>query len=228
MPTRSIRRAAPTVVSAPRRAALRPLPRSFFDRDPRQVAPELLGKLLVRREDRRLLAGRLVEVEAYCGLEDPAAHSYNGQTPRNAVLFGPAGHAYVYFIYGTHFCANISCQGEGEPGCILLRALEPVLGVEQMAAARGIELDEDAPPGKLRMISTGPGRLCAALGITRPRDNGKDLCSPRSDLFVADDGWRPEKMLATPRVGINPKNPALHEPLRYIIAGNEFVSAPRR
>ncbi len=224
----SVRRSPATVVSAPKGRALRPLPRSFFDRDPRQVAPELLGKLLVRRQGRRLLAGRLVEVEAYCGSADPAAHSYNGRTPRNAVLFGPPGHAYVYFVYGNHFCANISCQGRGEPGCVLLRALQPVLGVEQMAAARGAELAPEASPARLRMISTGPGRLCQALGITRPRDNGKDLCSPRSDLFIADDGFRPEQVLATPRVGINPKSPALTWPLRYIVGGNPYVSAPRR
>ena len=106
------------------------LPRSFFEASPEHVAPRLLGKLLVHRTRRGLLAGRIVEVEAYLGPHnhppDPAAHSHRGPTPRNAVLFGPAGHAYVYAIYGRYFCMNISCEAEGQAGCVLLRALEPV------------------------------------------------------------------------------------------------------
>lgn len=115
--------------------------RAFFEDAPERVAPRLLGKLLVRRTRGGVLAGRIVEVEAYLGphhmTPDPAAHSYRGLTPRNRVLFGPAGHAYVYSIYGRYFCMNISCEKEGKAGCVLLRALEPVVGLEQMARNRG-------------------------------------------------------------------------------------------
>lgn len=198
-------------------------PRDFFVRDPIKVARELLGKLLVRREGRRLLAGRIVEAEAYLGAEDPAAHAYSGRTLRNAVLFGPAGHAYVYFIYGNHFCTNISCMPEGDAGGVLLRALEPVCGVEAMARARGLAFAADPRVTQLRLIASGPGRLSEALGITRPRDNGKDLTTARSDLWVADDGYRGERVVATPRIGVTK---AAERPLRFVISGNAFVSGP--
>ena len=113
------------------------LPREFYNRDPVIVARELLGKLLIRREGRKLLAGRIVEDEAYLGATDPAAHAYSGMTPRNAVLFGPPGYAYVYFIYGNHYCLNVSCLPEGVGEGVLLRAMEPVAGVIEMAEARG-------------------------------------------------------------------------------------------
>jgi len=200
------------------------LAREFFERDPREVAPELLGKLLVRRHGQHLLAGRIVEVEAYLGEGDPAAHAYSGLTPRNAVLFGPAGHAYVYFIYGMHFCANISCMQKAEAGGVLLRALEPVAGIPEMAQARGVVLPTESSAAKLRQIASGPGRLCQALGITRERDNGKDLCSTNSDLWVADDAHETAKIISTPRIGIRK---AVDEPLRYILAENRFVSGPR-
>jgi DNA-3-methyladenine glycosylase len=148
------------------------LPRAFYDDDPRVVGPRLLGKLLVRREGRKHLIGRIVEVEAYLGADDSASHASRGKTPRNAVLFGPPGHAYIYFIYGNHYCLNISCLPDGMPGGILFRALEPVDGVEKMVELRGIEASAD-----LRKLTSGPGRLAAAFGITRERDNGKDLTS---------------------------------------------------
>src|SRR6266849_3357390 len=119
------------------------LARSFYDRDPRLVGPDLLGKILVRRRGRKLLTGRIVEVEAYLGADDPAAHAFIGRTPRNAVLFGPPGHAYVYFIYGNHFCLNASCLPDGVPGGILFRAVEPIGGIEQMAHARGVEIAKE-------------------------------------------------------------------------------------
>ena len=109
------------------------LPRQFFNRDPVTVGRELLGKFLIRREGRSLLAGRIVEDEAYLGAVDPAAHAYAGLTPRNAVLFGPPGHAYVYFIYGNHYCLNVSCMPEGVGEGVLLRAMEPLFGLEAMA-----------------------------------------------------------------------------------------------
>ena len=118
------------------------LKRGFFEAAPEHVAPRLLGKVLVHKTRGGMLAGRIVEVEAYLGPhrkpDDPAAHSYRGLTSRNAVLFGPAGHAYVYAIYGRYFCMNISCEREGRAGCVLLRALEPVAGLVQMARNRGL------------------------------------------------------------------------------------------
>ena len=115
-----------------------PLKTQFFNRDPRRVARALLGKLLVRKTPHGLLAGRIVETEAYLGSDDAAAHSAAGKTARNFVLFGPPGIAYVYFIYGNHYCLNVSCLPDGVAGGVLFRALEPVAGIEQMAAARGI------------------------------------------------------------------------------------------
>src|SRR5947208_8402591 len=115
------------------------LRRSFFNRDPREVCPELLGKIIVRKNGRTVLAGRIVEVEAYLGADDAAAHAAAGRTSRNDVLFGPPGHAYVYFIYGVHYCLNISCMPEGEAGCVLIRALEPIAGINEMAVARHMQ-----------------------------------------------------------------------------------------
>jgi DNA-3-methyladenine glycosylase len=202
-------------------AALAPLKRDFYSRDPRVVSRDLLGKILVRRQSRKLLAGRIVEVEAYLGMDDPAAHSASGRTLRNAVLFGPPGHSYVYFIYGNHFCFNVSCLPDGEAGGVLFRALEPMVGIEGMAEARGLELNQKAASKDLRKLTSGPGRLAEALGITRERDNGKDLTSRRSDLIIVDDGFRPSRVEVTPRIGITK---AVAHPLRYMIAGNEFVS----
>ncbi|MGI9102702.1 MAG: DNA-3-methyladenine glycosylase [Terriglobales bacterium] len=204
-------------------AKMRPVPRDFYRRGPRRVARELLGKVLMRRRGRALLAGRIVEVEAYLGLNDPAAHAASGPTARNLVLFGPPGHAYVYFIYGNHYCLNVSCQPEGRAGCVLIRALEPVVGIEQMARARGITLKDDGRVTELRLLTTGPGRLAEAFGITRPSDNGKDVTGT-SDLTIVDDGFRPKRIAATARVGITK---APEEKLRYVITGNAFVSGPK-
>ena len=199
----------------------KPLSRAFFNRDPRTVARELLGKLVVRREGRKQLAGRIVEVEAYLGAGDLAAHAAAGNTARNSVLWGPPGHAYVYFIYGVHYCLNISCLPAGEAGCILIRALEPVSGMREMAEARDLSDLDFMLPRDLRKLASGPGKLCEALGITRPRDNGKDMISPKSDLQVASDGFRVGEVAVTPRIGIT-KSAEL--PLRYVIAGNHFLS----
>src|SRR2546423_594035 len=149
------------------------LRRVFFNRDPRAVARELLGKIIVRRDGRKQLAGRIVEVEAYLGAGDLAAHAAAGHTARNAVLFGPPGHAYVYFIYGVHYCLNISCLPDGDAGCVLIRALEPVEGIEAMAEARGLHITKEdfGSVHTVRRIANGPGKLCEALQITRTRDN---------------------------------------------------------
>jgi len=199
-----------------------PLKAGFFNRDPRQVARALLGKLLVRKTPGGILAGRIVETEAYLGQGDAAAHAAAGRTARNSVLFGPPGHAYVYFIYGNHYCLNVSCLPDGVPGCVLFRALEPVAGIQQMAKARGIELAKESD---LKKISSGPGRLSEALQITREHDNGKSLVSARSNLRIVDDGYRVRRVAVTPRIGIVK---SAERPLRYFIARNPFVSARSR
>lgn len=198
---------------------IRVLERSFYARSPRRVARDLLGKVLVREEDGLRLTARIVEVEAYLGKNDPAAHSAAGLTARNSVLFGPPGYAYVYFIYGNYYCLNVSCEPEGRAGGVLFRALEPLTGIEEMARARRVEL---LGPGDLRKLTSGPGRLSEAFGITRARDNGRDLTS-RGSLWIGDDGDRPRTITLTPRIGITK---ASDMPLRYLVAGNKFVSGP--
>jgi DNA-3-methyladenine glycosylase len=173
------------------------VPRGFYLEAPDLVAQKLLGKLLVRGAK----VGRIVEVEAYFGESDPASHSFPGKTARNAVLFGPPGHAYVYFIYGMHYCLNVSCEPEGRAGGVLFRALEPICG--------------------LKLSASGPGRLCKAFGITRARDNGVDFTSRSSDLQIQDDGYSANDVLITPRIGITKE---ASRPARYLLAGNPYVS----
>ena len=199
------------------------LPRSFFEHAPELVAPRLLGKLLVHRTQRGIMAGRIVEVEAYLGphnaLPDPAAHSYCGETPRNQVLFGPAGHAYVYAIYGMYFCMNITCEVEGLAGCVLLRALEPVAGEALMAKNRDL-----APNAPLRLLTSGPGRLCEALGLTRMEHNGLDMTNSSSPLQARDDGFAVREIRVTARIGIRH---AVDWPLRFALPEHACVSGAR-
>ncbi len=204
-------------------AKLASVPRDFYERDVVTVSRNLLGKVLVRQEGRRIRAGRIVEVEAYLGIDDPAAHSAAGKTARNFVLFGPPGRAYIYFIYGNHYCLNVSCEPDGKAGGILIRALEPLAGIELMAKARGIEGDL-TKLAQRRSLTSGPGRLAEAFDITRVRDNDKDVTATKSDLRIVDDGSRPEKIAATPRIGITK---AAEEQLRFVVAGNGFVSGKR-
>ena len=201
----------------PQARPIRPLDRAFFNRDPRPVSRALLGKVLVREGLSRLV-GRIVEVEAYLGEEDPAAHSAAGKTARNAVLFGPPGYAYIYFIYGNHYCLNVSCEPDGRAGGVLFRALEPIAGITEMAKARGIAIHD---PGDLVKLTNGPGRLCEAFAITRARDNGADLTSPMSRLWIGDDGYAARGIQTTPRIGITK---ATEMPLRYVLAASPFLS----
>jgi DNA-3-methyladenine glycosylase len=196
------------------------LPRSFFLPAPERVAPRLLGKLLVHRTPAGVMAGRIVEAEAYLGphqaIADPAAHSHRGMTARNCVIFGPPGRAYLYFIYGRYFCMNVTCEPEGQAGCVLLRALEPVAGLALMAHNRG--LTPDAPPCD---ISSGPSRLCLALDLTRAAHNGLDLIDPASPLQLRDDGYKVTQALVTVRIGLSQ---AAELPLRFAMPGNACVS----
>lgn len=204
------------------------LPRAFFEAPPERVAPRLLGKVLVHRTGATLLSGRIVEVEAYLGPHndppDPAAHAHRGPTPRNLVLFGPAGCAYVYAIYGRYFCMNISCESEGRAGCVLLRALEPVAGLVQMALNRGLTVNGLTPEKLARQLTSGPSRLCQALGLTRLTHNGIDVTAAASVLQLRDDGYPPGEVQVTPRIGIHE---AVDWPLRFALAGHPCVSGPK-
>ena len=170
-------------------------PRSFYRRPPVEVAPELLNKLLVRDDGR---AGRIVEVEAYAGSVDPAAHSYRGQTPRTASMFGEAGHLYVYFTYGMHWGSNVVCGDVGEGVAVLLRAIEPLLGLERMRELRpAARRDHD--------LASGPGKLSQAFGLDRSFD-GADLVTGNHGIVIASDGVPPPE---DPVVGPASASPAL-------------------
>jgi DNA-3-methyladenine glycosylase len=201
----------------------RPLPRSFFARDARVLAPELLNKLLVHVDpatEERLVV-RLVEVEAYAGSDDPASHAFRGLTPRTETMFGPPGHLYVYFTYGMHWCMNVVAGTRGVASAVLLRAAEPVRGIETMRTRRP-KASRDVD------LCSGPARLTQALGITGSHD-GVDLL--RGALRVLDDGVPPP---STPevstRIGLAP---GVGDDLRWrwSIAGDKFVSrrpSPRK
>lgn len=197
-----------------------PLRRTFFAAQPEQVARLLLGKILVRRGRDGPLAGRIVETEAYLGEHDAAAHAASGRTARNAVLYGLPGHAYIYNIYGLHACFNVSCLPQGVPGCVLVRALEPLQGIEEMLRNRG--LNESA---RIHQLTSGPGKLCQALGITRAEDNGVDLTRADGRLGLMEDEYQRGEIRVTPRIGISK---AADWPLRFFLAGHGCVSGRRR
>ncbi len=191
----------------------RALGRDFYRRGSLDVAPDLLHKLLVM-EDGRI--GRIVEVEAYCGPDDPASHAFRGRTPRNATMFGPPGHLYVYFTYGMHFCANVVCGEEGEASAVLLRGLTPVEGLDGMRAVRPTARRD-------RDLCAGPARLCLALGIDRAYD-GADLVTGERGVLVADDGLPPPAVPgATGRVGLTV---AADRPWRFYVPGAVGLSRP--
>ncbi len=181
---------------------LRKLPRAFYDRDTVAVARDLLGKLLVHRADGITRVGRIVEVEAYLGPHDLAAHSARGLTPRTKVMFGPPGHAYVYLIYGMYYCMNVVTQAEGRASAVLLRGVEPVKNLE----------------GRTR----GPGLLCRAMGIDQ-RLHGHDLLS--ADFHIAGDGAAADiSIVKRPRIGVDYAGHWAKRLLRFYIRGNPFVS----
>ena len=192
------------------------LPREFYRRHPALVAPELLNKILLRDDGR---AARIVEVEAYAGSEDPAAHSYRGMTARNATMFGEPGHLYVYFTYGMHWGSNAVCGEAGEGVGVLLRAAEPLQGLEAMRLAR--------PKARHnRDLASGPGKLSQAFGITRDLD-GADLVSADRGVSIVDDGTPPPSSPAIgPRIGISR---ATDFPWRWHVPDHAHVSVrPRR
>jgi len=193
------------------------LSRDFFARDTLAVARDLLGQRLVRvLSDGRRLTGRIVEVEAYVGEDDQASHASCGPTRRNAPMYGPPGHAYVYLIYGMHNCLNVVSEREGYPAAILIRALEPLEGIEEMRARRGGR--PDLP------LTSGPARLCQSLGVDR-RFDGADLCAPDALLFLEEDAVVPDGAVATgPRVGVRGDEAALTAPWRFHVRDNPHVS----
>jgi len=201
-----------------------PLPRAFYLRPTLTVARDLLGKLLVRRLRDELLVGRIVEVEAYLGEKDPASHAYRGKTQRNSVMFREGGYLYVYFTYGMHFCCNVVTENEGRGRAVLLRAVEPALGLERMATNRSIDIEEldDRDRGVSRRcadLTNGPAKLCQAMGIAR-KENGVDLCADK--IWIGEDlSSRPLKIARSRRIGIRA---GVDHLWRFYVKGNPFVS----
>jgi DNA-3-methyladenine glycosylase len=198
-------------------SSLVPLPRSFFEPAADVVAPALLGHLLVRRTPEGWCGGVIVETEAYLA-DDPACHAFGGETARNRAMFGPPGHAYVYLIYGMHHCVNAVCRPRGMGEAVLIRAIEPTLGLDAMRARRRVTNPRD--------LTNGPAKLCTALGIDRALD-AVDVCDEASMLFIAHhpeheaSRRRLGSVLATPRIGITK---AADWKLRFVLTGSEFLS----
>jgi DNA-3-methyladenine glycosylase len=193
------------------------LTRAFFDRDPRELAPDLLNKVLVSTEGPVRVAARIVEVEAYCGSADPASHAYRGRTARNAVMFGPPGRLYVYFVYGMHWCANVVAGAPpDDAGAVLLRAATPVAGIEEMRTRRpAARRDRD--------LCAGPARLAAAFGLDRAHD-GLDLV--RGPVGIHDDGTPPPaRPRRSPRIGLRAGR-GDRDRWRWFVPGAAEVSGP--
>lgn len=193
----------------------RRLPRSFFARPSTEVAPDLLGRVLVRiLPDGTRLSATIVETEAY-GEGDPASHAFRGRTPRNAVMFGPPGHLYVYFTYGMHFCMNVVTESEGRGSAVLLRAAEPLQGHEAMAERRGTS--------DVRRLCSGPARWTQAFGIARG-ENGADLVRGREVYLLQGEPMPRSAIRITTRVGVNV---GIERPWRFLAAESPFVSPGR-
>jgi DNA-3-methyladenine glycosylase len=195
------------------------LSRSFYARDARVVAREVLGSVVVVRSPRSVTAGRIVETEAYCGPEDRAAHSFGGRrTARTEVMFGPPGCAYVFMIYGMHFHFNLVTSRVGVPHAVLVRAIEPLAGVDVMAERRGLAADR-------RELTNGPGKLCRALGIGRAH-YGADLCDGVGGVTLIE-GAPPSRIGRSPRIGVDYAGAWAKRPFRYFDAESRYVSTWR-
>jgi DNA-3-methyladenine glycosylase len=189
---------------------LRPLPRRFYERDASDVARDLLGRLLVREVDGVRMIGRVVEAEAY-GRDDPGSHAYRGLKRRNASMFGPPGRTYVYISHGIHHCLNVVCDA---PTAVLVRAIEPLRGTEEMAERRGLS--------EPRLLCAGPGRLCQALGITLSEDG---MPVTRRDGLWFAAGKPVEDVAVTMRIGMSDE---VNRPWRFVERGSRFASRPAR
>jgi DNA-3-methyladenine glycosylase len=191
-----------------------PIPRTFYEQDTRTAAQKLLGQIVLRRlPTGETLSGIIVETEAYL-TDDPACHAYRGQTPRNSMMFGPPGHAYVYFTYGLHMMLNLVCAPEGTAEAVLIRALEPVEGLEAMRVHRGGIVET-------RQLTNGPGKLAQALALTRLSHNGVDVTDVASELLVLPNEYPLFDMVTTTRIGITQ---GVDLPWRYYVAGSPYVS----
>ena len=196
---------------------MKPLPRSFFSRPTRTVARELLGCRLVRQLNGDRLAGIVVEAEAYIGEQDQACHAKVGKTPRTQVMYGPAGFSYVYFTYGMHWMLNVVTETEGFPAAVLIRAIQPVEGIDVMQQLRG---------GKnLGNLCNGPAKLTQAMGIARGQ-NSLDLCRPSSELCIEPGiNFSRNVIACSPRIGLGETpEPWRSKPWRYLVKDNPFVS----
>jgi DNA-3-methyladenine glycosylase len=191
------------------------IPRAFYERDTLTVAQELLGQILVHDTGGGVTKGVIVETEAYLGERDDAAHSYKGKSERVRIQYGPAGHAYIYLIYGMYYCMNITTGPLGVPEVVLLRALEPVSGVALMEQRRKTD--------KLKNLMSGPGKLCQAMGIGKAQ-YGEDLCC-KSGLFIEYGGTNCQ-ITSSKRIGIDYAVQSRDELWRFTIAGNPFISRP--
>ncbi|MDR1020410.1 MAG: DNA-3-methyladenine glycosylase [Synergistaceae bacterium] len=194
------------------------------------LARELLGMILVSDQPEGVTAGRITETEAYAGASDAACHAYGRTTQdprhRTSAMFEAGGHAYVYLIYGMYCCFNVSANAPGEPEAVLIRALEPIEGLELMARRRGVARDELESAGGLKKLCAGPGKLSMALGITRD-NNGTDLTLGQG-LFIAKGDCPPDHdILATPRINVDYSKEAALYPYRFVIAGSKFLSTRR-
>ena len=193
------------------------LNREFFNRDTLDVARDLLGQCLVRVIDGQRLSGWIVEVEAYIGESDQASHARSGRTRRNDPMYGPPGHAYVYFVYGMHHCFNVVTERERCPAAVLIRALEPQEGIEAMRERRGGRADD-------RLLTSGPARLCQALGIDLTLNN-LDLCELGAGLFLeAGDAIPDEDVVAGARVGVRGDDAAVQAAWRLVVHSSPYVS----
>ncbi len=203
-------------------AEMRKLDRSFYERDTLSVSRDLLGKLLVRESSEGRTVGTIVETEAYMGVEDRASHAYGGhRTSRNKVMWGPAGHAYVYLIYGMYWCLNLVTEREGVPRAALVRALEPVEGLDLMAQRRGFsELDSK----KKKELTNGPGKLCMAMAVDKSL-NGADLTD--DILYLAEGEKKKIKVLSSTRINVDYAEEDASKPWRFMIDANPYVSRPR-
>jgi len=202
---------------------MKKLERSFYNRPTLDVAKDLLGKIIVKKENDRQISCRIVEVEAYIGRIDKAAHCYNNKrTPRTEVMFGKSGVAYVYLIYGMYHCLNIVTEEEGEAAAVLIRAVEPVEGLPQMVKNRYNKTVEEIKKRELINLTSGPGKLCRAMAITM-EDNKKDLCG--DELFLIEENSpAPFDIVTTKRINIDYAEEAIDFPWRYYIANNPFIS----
>jgi len=191
------------------------LPRQFYERETTKVAQDLLGKILVREIGNQRITGRIVETEAYAGFDDKASHAHKGQTPRNSILFGPAGFAYVYFTYGLHHLFNIVTEDVNFPSAVLVRAIEPISGIEIIR--------ENRPGRDYHELTSGPAKLTKALKI--------DKCFNGIDVTIEDDIWVEEgeevlksRIVSAPRVGVGYSEECRYWPWRFYIKDNLFVS----